>query len=177
MQSVSVNVALASPLLSRFDIVLVLLDGHNEEWDRFVSTFILKQKSMSEEATCRDGSIWGVEKLQAYFAYVKSLKPIMTDEANQYVKYYNYHYHSSICTCYYRVLSKYYQIQRQADLRNAARTTIRLLESLVRLAQGDNTCMSTWSCVHVYLTKFGTHLVMYDNSQIEICLYMCSNRL
>jgi hypothetical protein len=62
-------------------------------------------------------TIWSFEKLQSYFAYVKNqFKPKITKESGE-------------------ILTKYYQLQRKMSDRIAARTTIRLLESLVRLAQ------------------------------------------
>ncbi|XP_056261745.1 DNA helicase MCM9 isoform X2 [Seriola aureovittata] len=111
-EPLSVNVALASPLLSRFDLVLVLLDTRNAEWDRVISSFILEDRGMPADSS----SLWSMEKMKGYFSVIKRLQPQVSEDANS-------------------ILSRYYQLQRKSDGRNAARTTIRMLESLSRLAE------------------------------------------
>ncbi|KAB0346488.1 hypothetical protein FD754_011345 [Muntiacus muntjak] len=111
-ESVSVNIALSSPLLSRFDLILVLLDTKNEDWDRIISSFILENKGYPNKSE----KLWSMEKMKSYFCLIRKLQPTLSNEGNQ-------------------VLLRYYQMQRQSDSRNAARTTIRLLESLIRLAE------------------------------------------
>jgi len=112
-----VNATLLGPLLSRFDIVLVLLDTQNTAWDKIVSAHILKENfdEKKDKANASDAK-WMLPKLRRYINYVKRFKPVLTKEAE-------------------RVISSYYQLQRKSGTHNAARTTVRMLESLIRLAQ------------------------------------------
>lgn len=108
--NLSVNAGLASPLLSRFDLILVLIDSKNQSWDQIVAQHILNGNTSCEKG---DGALWSFEMMKSYFTLIKNLRPTLTPEANQ-------------------ILSKYYYAQRQADDRNAARTTVRMLESMIR---------------------------------------------
>ena len=116
-KSISENTAIASPLLSRFDLVLTLLDTKNPDWDRIVSSFILEGKDPSRVQTQEPELMWNFDRMQAYFLHIKKLRPLLSPGAHQ-------------------VLSSYYQRQRGTDSADAARTTVRLLQSCIRLAQG-----------------------------------------
>ncbi|XP_062177767.1 probable DNA helicase MCM9 isoform X5 [Alnus glutinosa] len=119
-QSLSVNTTLSGPLLSRFDIVLVLLDTKNPEWDAVVSSHILAEGESDKGKHDEDPTkIWPLPMLQScrYIHFVKGyFRPVLTKEAE-------------------KVISSYYQLQRKSATDNAARTTVRMLESLIRLAQ------------------------------------------
>ncbi|XP_042007045.1 probable DNA helicase MCM9 [Salvia splendens] len=117
-QPLSVNTALSGPLLSRFDIVLVLLDTKNPEWDSVVSSHILYESEENKGKQDKNLSdMWSLTMLRRYIHFVKGyFRPVLTKEAE-------------------KVISSYYQLQRRSATLNAARTTVRMLESLIRLAQ------------------------------------------
>lgn len=118
-QPLSVNTTLSGPLLSRFDIVLVLLDTKKPEWDKIVSSHILSEHSQKEKTNGNDGfmGFWTLHMLRRYIHFVKGhFRPVLTKDAE-------------------KVIASYYQLQRRSATQNAARTTIRMLESLIRLAQ------------------------------------------
>ncbi|EFJ34511.1 hypothetical protein SELMODRAFT_1994, partial [Selaginella moellendorffii] len=116
LQPLSVNTTLSGPLLSRFDIVLVLLDTKNPEWDTIVSSHILSEQK-SVNCVSNLTGFWTLAMLRRYILYVRDhIRPVLTAEAE-------------------KIIISYYQLQRRAGAQNAARTTIRMLESLIRLAQ------------------------------------------
>lgn len=173
---------IGGPLLSRFDIVLLLLDDINPKWDESIAEHILnvhrcQRKESEYEASGRasvssrlessqasrkqspmprcdhaaalkilpqegtgleinteeinlqiksvreDRLFESIETLRQYIAWVKTFHPVMSPQAEQ-------------------ILVNYYQLRRKSSSRQASRTTIRLLESLVRLAQAHARLMA-----------------------------------
>lgn len=112
------STSLSGPLLSRFDIVLLLLDQHEPQWDTIVSEHVLANHQQAQQPWSRELHGWTVEELRAYVIWAKATGQNLT-----------------MSSAAEQVLMAYYQQQRQAEERSQARTTIRMLESLVRVSQ------------------------------------------
>ncbi|XP_048477653.1 DNA helicase MCM9 [Plutella xylostella] len=111
-EPLSANVSLGTPLLSRFDLIFILLDTKNKNWDKLVTSYILFGGSHNSESKKQ----WSIEKLQMYIGLVGPRCMQMTKSANI-------------------ILQTYYMTQRKSDYRDPSRTTVRMLDSLVRLSQ------------------------------------------
>lgn len=114
----TVNIGIASPLLSRFDLVFILRDERVPEWDAIIAEHLLSQARADFAGFSLDSEtdIWSSDKLQSHFASICHIKPKMSKQASN-------------------VIAKYFQRCREDPLRDFARTTVRLLDSMNRLAE------------------------------------------
>uniref|UniRef100_A0A182N5Y1 DNA helicase MCM9 n=1 Tax=Anopheles dirus TaxID=7168 RepID=A0A182N5Y1_9DIPT len=117
------NIGIGGPLLSRFDMVLILRDIRAADWDADIATHLLALALLDEDRASfgTEGdptrvAHWELEKLQLHFAAIKDIHPKVSHEANV-------------------ILGAYYKACRSDPYRDPTRTTVRLLDSLFRLAQ------------------------------------------
>lgn len=113
----TLSIGIASPLLSRFDLVFILNDARDAEWDAEVADHLLAAVSVNaNQRKIATSNLWSAERLQAHFIATRNYQPKLSDEANL-------------------ILGSYYKKCRSDSQRDPGRTTIRLLDSLNRLAQ------------------------------------------
>lgn len=114
----SVNIGIATPLLSRFDLVFILKDERIPEWDNAIADHLLSQVITGFQgfSTEVNGELWNQQQLQSHFNAISQVQPKMTPIAST-------------------ILATYYRMCRSDPERDQGRTTIRLLDSLNRLAE------------------------------------------
>ncbi|UJR36740.1 hypothetical protein I4U23_029455 [Adineta vaga] len=110
----TINTALSSPLLSRFDLILLTLDTQNKEWDNIAATYITEGIDLLGHGALKKP--WPITKMRDYFMTIKSAEPEMTEDAETIIK-------------------TYYSQSRRLTENSDRHITVRQLESTVRLAQ------------------------------------------
>ncbi|CAL9119348.1 unnamed protein product [Musa textilis] len=111
------NVALPPAILSRFDLVYIMIDEPDENIDYHIAHHIVRVHQKREDALA---PAFTTAELKRYIAYAKSLKPQLSSEAKN-------------------VLVESYVALRRGDstpgTRVAYRMTVRQLEALIRLSE------------------------------------------
>jgi DNA replication licensing factor MCM6 len=108
-KSLQENTGLTSPIISRFDLMFILIDVPNKQNDRMIANKIL---NVHRNADVVIAHVYRREDVIRYINIVRKLEPILTDEAN-------------------KLLKNYYCILRN----RGGIITVRQLESMIRLSE------------------------------------------
>ncbi|CAL5410635.1 unnamed protein product [Camellia sinensis] len=156
------NVALPPAILSRFDLVYVMIDDPDDQTDYHIAHHIVRVHQKHEEALSPP---FTTAQLKRYIAYAKTLKPKLSPEAK-------------------KILVDSYVALRRGDTtpgsRVAYRMTVRQLEALIRLSEAiarsymDVQVFPRHVRVAVRLLK--TSIISVESSEIDLSEFQEENR-
>ncbi|GLU08578.1 hypothetical protein SLE2022_254840 [Rubroshorea leprosula] len=155
------NVALPPAILSRFDLVYVMIDDPDAETDYHIAHHIVRVHQKREDALA---PAFTTAQLKRYIAYAKTLKPKLSSEAR-------------------KVLVDSYVALRRGDTtpggRVAYRMTVRQLEALIRLSESiARSYLETQvQGRHVRLarTMLKTSIISVESSEIDLSEFQEAN--
>ncbi|KAG0495815.1 hypothetical protein HPP92_000506 [Vanilla planifolia] len=148
------NVALPPAILSRFDLVYIMIDEPDENIDYHIAHHIVRVHQKHEEALT---PAFTNAELKRYIAYAKSLKPQLSSAAR-------------------KVLVDSYVALRRSDAtpgsRVAYRMTVRQLEALIRLseaiARSHLDALVLPAHVHMAVRLLKTSIISVESSEIDL---------
>ncbi|RDX60369.1 DNA replication licensing factor MCM6, partial [Mucuna pruriens] len=156
------NVALPPAILSRFDLVYVMIDDPDDQTDYHIAHHIVRVHQKREGALA---PAFTTAELKRYIAYAKTLKPKLTVDAK-------------------KLLVDSYVALRRGDTnpgsRVAYRMTVRQLEALIRLSEAiarchlENQVQSRHVRLAVKLLK--TSIISVESSEIDLSEFQEENR-
>ncbi|MEM4237610.1 MAG: AAA family ATPase, partial [Candidatus Nitrosocaldaceae archaeon] len=111
-RNITENVNLPIPLLTRFDLIFVMRDEPNKDYDSSIARHIL---GLYRRGSYEYEPILSIEMLSKYLAYTKRINPILSKEAED-------------------KIYEYYLTMRNVDSEGIITVTPRQLEALIRLA-------------------------------------------
>lgn len=155
------NVALPPAILSRFDLVYVMIDDPDDQIDYHIAHHIVRVHQKHEDAL---SPAFTTAQLKRYFAYAKTLKPKLSSEAR-------------------KLLVDSYVALRRGDTtpgsRVAYRMTVRQLEALIRLSEAiarshlETQVQPRHVRVAVRLLK--TSIISVESSEIDLSEFQVEN--
>eukprot|EP00347_Sterkiella_histriomuscorum_P013643 403363933 len=111
------NTGIMSSLLSRFDLIFIMLDEHQVEDDIQKADFVLNRSCLNRSEVKQEFQLWPQEKLANYINFVqKVFEPVVTEEAEI-------------------MLKAYFAYLRMNPKVNKDRKTVRMLESIIRMTE------------------------------------------
>ncbi|ESW10876.1 hypothetical protein PHAVU_009G245600 [Phaseolus vulgaris] len=156
------NVALPPAILSRFDLVYVMIDDPDDQTDYHIAHHIVRVHQKREAALA---PAFSTAELKRYIAYAKTLKPKLTSDSR-------------------KLLVDSYVALRRGDTnpgsRVAYRMTVRQLEALIRLSEAIARCHLENQVqprhVRLAVKLLKTSIISVESSEIDLSEFQEENQ-